>query len=203
MAMRVYARPSLRLAFQLVADLSVAIWIIVWWQLSTWVTTTVNHIAAPSRQVGSTMRNLRANVGSAADSVGDIPYVGGSIRSPFDAIATDMSGVIDATDEQVAAIEHAAVVLGWAAFLIPVGMVLAFWLPLRIRFLMRTMRVAQLAAEPYGTELLAFRALANAPLRVIAAIPNAAEGYRSRDPHTLAVLADTECRRLGVAPRPR
>lgn len=196
--MRVYARPSLRLIFQLISDVSVVIWTIIWWQLSTFVTSTVSQIAAPSREVGATMRNLRANIGSAADRVGDIPYVGDSVRSPFDAIATDMTGVIEATDSQVAAIEDAANALGWAAFLVPVGVLLALWLPLRLRFIWRTMQVARLAAEPYGMDLLAMRALANAPLRVISQIDHAAEKYRAGDQRTIELLADVECRRLGL-----
>ncbi|WP_052462662.1 hypothetical protein [Nigerium massiliense] len=198
--MNLYARRSWMLVRQIASDIFFIVWGVAWWFISRGVDASVRAIAEPSRQVAAAMRQVRDNVGGAAARMGEIPYVGGDVREPFDAAGHNIDSVIASADGQVATIEHAATVLGWVIFLVPVAVLLVMWLPRRIRFARTSAATKALMAQDYGADLLALRALANQPvteLRRVSSDPVAA--WRSGDGAAIAALADLELARTGVS----
>ena len=94
--MRLYARPSWMLIRQLIADAFVVAWGLFWWWAGRLTDTTIRAIAEPSRHVAGALRQMRDNIGGAAGRVGEIPYVGGDVRVPFDRLTGDVDGMIAA-----------------------------------------------------------------------------------------------------------
>ena len=117
--MRLYARPSWMLIRQLIADAFVVAWGLFWWWAGRLTDTTIRAIAEPSRHVAGALRQMRDNIGGAAGRVGEIPYVGGDVRVPFDRLTGDVDGMIASADGQVHAIENAATLMGWVTFALP------------------------------------------------------------------------------------
>ena len=74
------------------------------------------------------------------------------------------------------------------------------WLFLRIRFFRRKWTVISLAQTPAGEQLLALRALANRPLRMLTEVtPDPVGAWRHQDPVAVRGLAALELRSAGVA----
>lgn len=201
--MSLYARPSWMLVRQVVADLFVLAWGLVWWGLGRTVDSTVRAIAQPGRQVAASVRQVKDNVGGAANGVGEIPYLGDDVRRPFEEMVRNLDGVIASADSQVAAIESTAALLGWLTFLVPVVLLLVMWLPWRARFARRSRATRALVAETNGTDLLALRALATQPLPALRRVaPDPVAAWRSGDAAAIDALAELELARAGVR-RPR
>jgi hypothetical protein len=95
-----------------------------------------------------------------------------------------------------------AVVLALAVAAPPALAVVVPWLVLRIRFFRRKWTVSMLATTPAGEQLLALRALANRPLRRLAAVsPDPVGAWRVADPGAIRGLAALELRSAGIAVR--
>ncbi|WP_394434131.1 hypothetical protein [Streptomyces sp. SGAir0957] len=109
----------------------------------------------------------------------------------------------DAAPSGTAPVQALAVLAAAALFVVPVGLLLALWLPRRVRWTRQAAAARELAATEDGRELLALRALVR-PLDELARFTDAgpgrlAEGWREADPAVLAALADVELRRLGLS----
>jgi hypothetical protein len=112
----------------------------------------------------------------------------------------------DVAFAEPASIGVLAVVSAAVVFVVPVGLVLAVWLPRRMRWVRQAAAARDLAATEDGRELLALRTLLR-PLddvgRTAGALPDStpgslAEGWREGDPATLDALAEAELTRLGL-----
>lgn len=197
--MGIYAARPGKLAGQLIADAFVVVWSVVWAIAGTLVNQTVGQLAAPARQTARAATRLAADFRDAADKAATVPGVGAELRRPFDAAAGTLGGVISSANEQVASIERLALVVGWLVFLIPFSIVVAFWLPRRVRFF-RQIQASQLLLDSGADlDLFALRALANQPLYVLARISSdPMKAWRSGDRVVIDRLADTELRRSGL-----
>jgi hypothetical protein len=194
-----YARRPGRLVGQVLADLFVVGWTVLWWFVGRGVDSAVAAVAGPSRNARDTTRTLALQVGQAAEQAGRVPALGGDLRRPFDEVVRSLDGVAASADEQVNAIERAALVLGWAVFLIPVLLLLVLWLPARVRFFLRS-RAAQrfIDAQP-DLDLFALRAMVAQPMHVIARISDdPVTAWRQGDRAVINALADVELRRSGL-----
>ena len=121
-----------------IADAFVVAWGLFWWWAGRLTDTTIRAIAEPSRHVAGALRQMRDNIGGAAGRVGEIPYVGGDVRVPFDRLTGDVDGMIASADGQVHAIENAATLMGWVTFALPLLLLIIIWLPWRLRFVRRS-----------------------------------------------------------------
>ncbi|MEU6989544.1 hypothetical protein ABZ953_02635 [Streptomyces sp. NPDC046465] len=134
-----------------------------------------------------------------------LPLVGGRVDTALRRVAD----VVDAMDP--VAVRTAVAVGALALFVLPVGLVLAAWLPRRLRWVRQAGAARDLAASDDGREILALRTLLR-PLHEVAATAtniagatpgSLAEGWRNGDPQTLAALAEAELERLGLDLLPR
>ncbi|MYW65705.1 hypothetical protein GTY65_16815 [Streptomyces sp. SID8379] len=132
-----------------------------------------------------------------------LPLLGPRMNGTLHDVARAGDRLADAAPTGQAPLQALALLSAVALFVVPVGLLLALWLPRRIRWTRQAAAARELAATEDGRELLALRALVR-PLDELARFSDAgpgrlAEGWREADPAVLDALADVELRRLGLA----
>jgi methyl-accepting chemotaxis protein len=198
-----YAQRRARMLAQLTTDLFVAAWVVLWWFVGRATARTVDAIATPARRSGDAARQLADQMEEASQQAGRVPGIGGELRKPFDGAVGSLQSIIDAADDQVAAVERAASLLGWLVFLIPVVLLLVLWLPARIRFFLRARAAQRFLDADADLDLFALRAMVGQPMHVIAAISDdPVAAWRRGDREVIRALAGIELRRSGLNPPP-
>lgn len=199
-----YARPSWRLARQITSDMFMLLWACLCFLAGRFVDGVIAALAGPPRAIADSAKGLQKNFHDAADKAAKVPGIGGELRRPFDGAAGGLGDMARQAMDQVHAIETTASVSGWLTFLIPVTIVLAFWLPPRIRFF-RTARAAQRYIDSSADlDLFALRAMARQPMYLLAKIsPDPVAAWRAGDQRVIAQLADLELTSSGLDYRPR
>jgi hypothetical protein len=197
--MGIYASRPGRLIGQVLGDLCVLAWGVAWGLVGVFVQQTIAVLAGPARDAARTASRLAGDFSDAAGQAQQVPGVGDELRRPFDAASKTLEALVASANHQVASIERLSVIMGWLVFLIPVTVVLAFWLPRRIRFYRRA-RAAQMFLDSNADlDLFALRAMAVQPMHALAAItPDPVGAWRSGDREVIDRLADLELRRNGL-----
>ena len=197
--MRLYAdRPAVGLR-QLLTDVLVVAWLAFWIRAAVWVYDRVSTLAVPGQKIENAGVGLSGGLSSAGDKVGNVPAVGGSLAQPFDQAAHAANSLADAGRAQQSAVHSLAIALVVLLLVVPVGLVLFGWLPLRLRWMRRAQLAAALRARATGRDLLALRALIRQPLRRLVAIhPDPATAWRDHETNALNSLAALELRTLGL-----
>jgi hypothetical protein len=199
-----YATTPGRLVAQMFSDVVVVIWTFIWLLVGLAVHSAVSTIAAVGRQVEGGAGGVADSLKSAGHSADRIPLVGDAMSAPLTAAskaARDIAGAGHSLDTTASWL---AVLLAMAVAAPPALAVMMPWLVLRIRFFRRKWTVSMLAATPAGEQLLALRALANRPLRRLAAVsPDPVGAWRVGDPGAIRGLAALELRSAGIAVRAR
>jgi hypothetical protein len=199
---KIYADSGPRRARQFLSDVLMVAWLAFWIWLATRLYDLVEKLAGPGRSLESGGNGMADGLTDAGDKVGGIPGVGGAISRPFDSAAGAARSLADAGRQQQDVVHHLAWVLALLLLLVPVAVVLLGWLPVRVRWIVRASSAAGLRTDPAGRDLLALRALANQPLRRLAAVdPDPVGAWRRADNSTMDALATIELRRLGLRPR--
>lgn len=194
-----YATTPGRLLAQLLSDLAVAAWTALWILVGLAVHAAVATIAAVGRQVRSGSTGVADNLDSAGESASHLPLIGDALSTPLSAASTAALDIADAGHTLDTTAGWLAWVLALAVAAPPILAVAMPWLVLRMRFFRRKWTVVTLAATPAGRQLLALRALANRPLRRLAAVdPDPVGAWRRADPVALHGLAALELRSAGV-----
>ncbi|MGY1831994.1 hypothetical protein ACI8AA_16420 [Geodermatophilus sp. SYSU D01180] len=198
--MRLYAaRPDTRLR-QVGADAGLLAWAGLWVLVARAVHRAVLALAAPGRAVEDLGTSVADSMGSAADAARDVPVVGDELSSPFDALGDAAGSVQGAGQAAQDAVGTLALLLAVVLVVLPVGWLLARWLPWRLRWVQEATAVQRLAAGPDpDLHLLAARAIATAPLPRLAALPpGTGAAWRAGDPAAVRALAALEAGRLGL-----
>jgi hypothetical protein len=195
--MRAYAsHPGLR-ARQLGADLGLLAWVVGWVLVARTVHRAVLALAGPGRAVEDLGASVAGSMGSAAEAAGDVPVVGDDLAAPFDALGAAGRSVGGAGQAAQDAVGTLAGVLAVVLVLLPVGWLLARWLPWRLAWAREAAAAARLGTA--DLDVLAARALATAPLPRLAALPaGTAAAWRAGDPAAARALAGLELARLGL-----
>lgn len=200
--MRWYADTPARRSRQVLADLAVLAWVVLWVVVGRWVHTVVSHLAAPAdplRRAGTSMEERMGDVATAAT---DLPLVGGALSGPFRGAAgvgTDLVSAGDRLDQAVGAVALAMSLLTAGT---PVLLVLGAHLLLRLRWSRRVSALGE-TGSAHALELLALRALVHQPPAALQRLaPDPVASWREGDPDTVSALAALELRRLGLRPRP-
>lgn len=202
-AMPLYARTSGRRSRQIASDVCVIAWVVVWWLVSRRVEAAIDAVAEPARRTVEAVSRLRGDFVAAADSAGAMPVAGPDLRRPFDSAATSMDQVVRAGQDQVTSIEQLAFVGGLLVLALPVFLVLALWLPARLRFVRTTRAMWGLVGGRADLELLALRALSTQPLRQLGQIsPDPVGDYRAGKWPVVVALADLELGAIGMSVPP-
>jgi hypothetical protein len=201
--MKVYAERPWRLTRQIIADVVLATWCLLW----IWAAVTLYHfvqlLAVPGQKLESSGDKLAGNFSEAEQGASSVPVIGKAIAAPFGSAADAARGIADAGRSQQDAVGNLATVLGWFTALVPIAIALMLWIPLRAVWIRTATVAAKVRRRAGGTELLAMRALANAPLRRLSDVDEEMlAGWRDRDPVVVNYLARLELRRLGLKPKP-
>jgi hypothetical protein len=198
-AMGIYAKRPAKMIGQLVGDGFVVVWTIGWGIVAIFVHKVIEVLAAPARETARTAMRLAENFREAAAEAAKVPVAGEQLRRPLDSASVSLGTLIESANEQVASIERLALIVGWLVFLIPVTIVIAFWLPRRIRFY-RQAHASQVFLDSLADlDLFALRAMAAQPLYVLAEISDdPVQAWRSGDREVINKLAEIELRRNGL-----
>ncbi|MDI1466393.1 hypothetical protein QEZ54_35990 [Catellatospora sp. KI3] len=202
--MKLYAEKPWRFTRQIVADAAAIVWSAVW----IWAAVTLYHLvqqlAVPGQKLESAGSSLAGDLASVQARAHGIPLVGDELSAPFGNAAKAATTIAEAGRSQQAAIGDLATALAWLTAGLPVLIALALWLPLRLSWIRSASTAAKLRRYESGSELLALRALATAPLRRVASLDSSVvAGWRRGDPAAIDQLAALELRRLGLRGTPR
>jgi len=197
---RLYAETPGRRARQVAADVAVlgALWAA--WRLGTWLHDLVAALAGPGRAAVDAGEELADTAGGAAEQAGSVPVVGDALRGPLDALADAGGTLADAGLAQQGAIADLALVLALAVAAVPALLLLALWLPRRVRGAREATAAAHLRSGSGALRLFALRALVHRPLRDLRrAAPDPWAAYEAGEWDALAAV---ELRALGLRPPP-
>ena len=194
-----YSTRPLRLFGQLISDITLSLWTVIWVFVGLAVHDAISTIADAGRQVESGSKGIAGNLASAGHDAQHIPLVGDAVSKPLDAAsdaAMDIAGAGHSLDSTASWL---AVLLALAVASPPILAVAMPWLFLRLRFFRRKWTVTALAATPAGQQLLALRALANrSPAKLAAVSADPVGAWRREDPVTIYRLAVLELRAAGI-----
>lgn len=197
-----YASRPHRLAFQLISDIVVIGWAVLW----VWIGLAVHHaistIGSAGRDVENGANGVAGNLQSAGHATSKVPLIGDALSKPLSAAAAAARDIAGAGHSIETTASWLAVLLALAVATPPILALAMPWLFLRLRFFLRKQRLVGLAATPAGVQLLALRALANRPLRRLARVhPDPVGAWRREDPDAISGLAALELRAAGIGLR--
>jgi len=194
-----YAATPGRAILQVLADLSVLLWVVVWYYVAKAVHAALSAIADVGAGVESGAHGISSNLNGAGDGAGKIPLAGDSLAKPLNAAAGAAQGIANAghgLDEKATTL---ALLLALAVSIPPILAIVVPWLILRLRFARRAGATAALAKTDGGTDLLALRALTSRPMpKLLKIADDPLEGWRTGDPEVVSRLAALELRSVGL-----
>lgn len=194
-----YSTRPLRLFGQLISDITISLWTLVWVLVGMAVHDAIATIAEAGRQVESGSKGLAGNLASAGQGAHSVPLLGDALGKPLDAASQAALDVAGAGHDLDTTASWLAWVLALAVALPPILAVTVPWLFLRWRFFRRKWVVTALAATAAGQQLLALRALANrSPAKLAAVSADPVGGWRHEDPMVIRGLAALELRAAGL-----
>jgi hypothetical protein len=197
-----YSTRPVRLLAQLLSDVAVVVWTVIWLLVGVAVYDATSTIAEAGRQVESGAHGIGGNLASAGHGAQHIPLVGDAVSKPLAAASQAALDIAGAGHDLDITASWLAVLLAMAVVALPILIAVMPWLFLRLRFFRRKRMVTALAATPAGEQLLALRALTNRPPRKLTAISaDPVGGWRRDDPVTIRALAALELRSAGITIR--
>ena len=198
---RFYAATPARRTLQVVGDLAAFLWIWLWVVLAGKVRDATLGLATPGRKIDASASDLAERLRDAGRTVAKVPFVGDDGRSPFDGAGGAAEGLAGAGRQQVEAVGTLAHWLGIAVALIPILMLLWFYLPPRLRFVRRASAGQRFLDATADLDLFALRAMAHQPLHVLAKLDDDPAGaWRRGDREVIGQLARLELRSVGLKP---
>jgi hypothetical protein len=198
--MRFYADTSVRRTLQIAGDLAVVLWTWLWISIAHQVHDAALKLATPGHKIDTSATDLAERLRDAGRAVAKVPLVGDDVRGPFDGAGGAANGLADAGQQQVTAVGSLAHWLGLAVALIPILLLLWFYLPSRIRFVRRATAGQRFLDSGADLDLFALRAMTHQPLHVLARVsPDPAGAWRRGESDVVDRLARLELNAAGLA----
>jgi hypothetical protein len=199
--MKMYADTSARRSRQLLADLLLVVWVVVWVRIALVVRDATLTLAEPGERISAAGGGLAQRLREAGASVGDVPVVGDEVSVPFDGAADAADQLAGAGEAQVAAVSDLAFWLGLIVGAIPILVMLAVYLPQRWRFVREATAGQRFVDASEDLDLFALRAMARQPMHRLARVSDDPAGaWRRGDADVVRALAELELRDTGLAP---
>jgi hypothetical protein len=187
-------------------DLAVLAWLALWSCIAWLVHTLIMKLAEPGLAMENAGTRLASDLNSAGDSAGGVPLVGDSLKKPLVSAGGAGTQLAQAGQAEQDAIAHVALLVAVLLLIVPVALVLVWWLPLRLRWIRRAAVARGLLDSDDGAELFALRALTG-PLPALAAVSrlhgDPAAAWRRGDPVVTAELSRLGLAQLGLRPQGR
>ncbi|MFX0539572.1 hypothetical protein ACQBAT_07670 [Ornithinimicrobium sp. Y1847] len=201
--MRWYADAPWRRTRQIVADLSVVAWVVLWVLIGRWVFALVSTLAAPADPLRGAGSSLRDRMSDVAGTVGRVPLVGDELTTPFSGAAGVGTDLITAGDRLESSVRTVAWVVSLLSAGTPILLVVLAWGLARWLWIRRAGRLGREVEDPESQELLALRALVRQDVRRLQRVhADPVAAFRSGDPAALRALADLELAEVGLRSRP-
>ena len=199
--MKLYADTGSRFARQVLADVLVVAWVLVWVWIGNVVHDGTLELAGPGLQLDESATSLAESMTEAGDVLGGVPVVGGAASAPFDKASGASESLAEAGRAEVRAVERLAFWLGLSIALIPILVVLAFYAPGRLRFVREAGAGQRFVDADADLELFALRAMVNQPMHVLGRVSEDPVGAWQRgDRDVVRALASVELRSVGLRP---
>jgi hypothetical protein len=201
--MKLYADLPARRLLQILGDVLLVVWVVVWVRLAAEVHQATERLAVPGRRIDDAAGDLAGRLRDAGDHLGDVPLVGDGVSRPFDGAGNAADRLAAAGRTQVEAVDTLAFWLTLATAVVPILLALAFYLPSRVRFVRRATAGRRFLDATADLDLFALRALTHQPLHVLARISDDPAGaWRDQDPDVVRRLAALELRDTGLVAPP-
>lgn len=186
---------------QIVVDLAMALWVYGWVRIGFWAQDQLGALAGPADPLRDAGTSLSDRMNDVAGTIGEVPLVGDDLTGPFTGAAGVGDNLVAAGDNLQSSVDQVAFWTGLAIAGVPIVVVFALWLTLRVRFARRAARVAHVRDNPDFLELLALRGLVNTKVDKLSKMsPELIQGWRAGDPAVQEHLAAHELRRVGLRP---
>ena len=192
--------PGRRLA-QVLADVGIVAWVVLWAWVGRRVHDVTMALAEPGRQLQGAGAGFREKLNAAGDGVDDLPVLDDRVAGPFRSAAAAGTDIEKAGTDLVSAVERFAVLLGWTTALVPILIVGIWWAIARARFVRRASAAQRFIDADDDLDLFALRAMANQPMASLARVSADPSGaWRRGDRETIRALALLELRDSGLRP---
>ena len=197
--MKLYADTATRRSRQIAGDLTLIAWIIACIWLARKVFEVTLKLAGPGRLLEDAGTNLAEKLRDAGNTADDVPLVGDQLAKPFGGAGGAASAIADAGRSQIETVNTFAWWLAVAVAVVPILMMIAVYVPSRIRFIRRAGTHVALRNSEAGIDLLALRALSSQSLKALGAIsPDPAGDWRRGHKGAVRELAALELRDTGL-----
>lgn len=197
--MQIYAAAPLVRTRQLTADVTVLAAVVGFAVLGAVVAGGIRTLAEFGRDVEQAGSGFRTTMTDAAAALGGLPLVGGAASAPFASASSAGEALEAAGRDQQNLVSQIALATGLLVALVPIALIVWFWLARRLTFVRQARRASALAASAGGRELLAVRALLSAaPSEVLAIGPDPAGAWRAGDRRVVDALVSLALRDAGV-----
>lgn len=198
--MRLYAQTAARRSRQLVGDLALVAWCVVWVLVARFVHGLVGALAGPGRSVEGAGRDLAVSMQDASEAAGSVPLAGDALAAPFDLARGVGTTLQEAGQTQQDVVATLAFWLAVVLAAIPISWALLRVVPARWQWVQEASAAARMIDD---VELFAVRALQHRSLRELARVsPRPAAAWKGGDADVTVALARLELRALGLKPPP-
>lgn len=194
--MKLYAEIGSFRTRQIVLDIAVFVWIVVWVRIGFRVHDLVAKLAGPGRDIEQAGSSFASNLDTVSGHVPELPFIGDALRAPFEAAADGGRALESAGQTHQDVVATLAVWLGVLLALIPILYVAIRFVPSRVAWIREASAAARLRIDQQDLQLFALRAIARRPLYELqAACRDPAAALATGD---YTALADLELRTLGL-----
>ena len=162
--MKLYAEAPRWRTRQIASDLAVLLWVVVWVRVGRWVHELVLRLQGPGRSLEEAGGGFARRFDDISGTVEDVPFVGGQLRRPFEAVADGSRSLAQAGITQQDVVPDVAVALGLLLALIPILYMLIKYVPGRVRWVREASAANRLRIDASDLHLFAIRAVATRPL---------------------------------------
>ena len=199
--MKLYADGPVRRTRQMLGDVILVLWVLLWLKLADVVHDATLALAAPGLKIEEAGSGLAGRLRDAGSAVGDVPLVGDKVRSPFDEAGKAADQIAAAGTAQVEAVQHLAFWLGITVGALPILLVVLVYLPLRLRFVREASAGQRFIDASADLDLFALRAMSNQPMHRLARIsPDPVRAWREGAYDVRVALAVLELKDSGLTP---
>ena len=197
--MKLYADLPRRRSRQILADVLMLAWVAMWVLAARAVHAATMTLAAPGRTLEDAGGSFRDRMLGAGDRVDDLPLLDDRLAAPLRDVSCVGTDIALAGTSLVSAAERLALVVALTTALVPILIVGAAWLAVRVRWVRRATATARFIDSQEDLDLFALRAMARQPMTALARISDDPAGaWRRGDVAVITALADLELADTGL-----
>ncbi|RJQ81852.1 hypothetical protein D5S17_04575 [Pseudonocardiaceae bacterium YIM PH 21723] len=204
--MRWYAERPGRFLRQFLSDVLAVAWVYGWVRVALWTREQVLALRDPGQGLVDAGTTLHDTFGGAADKANKVPFVGEALAGALSRGTRAGDRISGAGHSQIDTVTQLGQVVLISLITLAVIVVLATWLPVRLRYARQASAIRTLARSGVGDELLATRALHRLPLNKLAKLAEKGDPatlVREGDQEIVGQLVAIELRTLGLKPAKR